>query len=207
MSATHTLKNHSRTTVMTSFRSAIINERLSANFSTRGLSAHEPQNAFLEKHPRLTRWASRVRADRQSAILGCDNQQAPGIDADHTGIVKRDRTPAFTSRQIRRDVTRYQAVGCNQHGNSDALSVEVPLDSSLDESIAGATADFAGTDNVQGVLEPTVVAITGNTALVKFSATGLDPNAFCAGGGQVVIVVHFVINQRISVPQGCNLHR
>jgi hypothetical protein len=225
MSATHTLRNHRRKrNAMTNLCDAIISERRAAGFSTARLCVHEAQNTFPEHHPRPKRWTDRVRAgDRRSAILSGDSQGGKGAaNADHINAVKgastRDQASeamdagalhnaiapvrrGFTNAQIRRVVTSYQAVGCNQQNNAGWLAIEVPLDPTLEESIVGATAAFADADNVEAVLEPTVLAITGNKALVRYRIRALDANRSCRGSSYILIVVQFVINQRIPSPE------
>jgi hypothetical protein len=180
---------------MTNFCDAIISERCAAGFLTGRLCVHDEQNTFPEHYPRLVRWTDRVRACDRRSLSGDSRGGKTAACANHVNAVKGETTrdqpcgavdagvphgsiapvhPAFTDTQVRRNVTSYQTVSCNQQNNADWLFIEVPFDPNLEESLAGATVALADADNVEAVLEQTVVAITGNKALVRYSIHCLE---------------------------------
>jgi pimeloyl-ACP methyl ester carboxylesterase len=165
---------------------------------------------------RLLRAHARV-VSYYSATFGCDTDTPPQkIMADHIGIVKPTgrnsdaytffstvyhRNPVLDSVETVRDSkSPVLSVACNQANSSNDLQVPVMLDSTLQEQVTAAEAEFTNQDKIKDLKQPSISRIDPNgIAHVSYSFHGVGRGlgVFGCPTGHAAVVVHFHVRGQV----------
>ncbi len=165
---------------------------------------------------RLLRAHARV-VSYYSATFGCDTDTPPQkIMADHIGIVKPTgrnadaytffstvyhRNPVLdTVEAVRDSKSPVLSVACSQTNASSDLQIPVALDSTLQEQVTGAEAEFLDKDKIRDVKQPSISRIDPNgIAHVSYSFRGVGRGlgVFGCPTGHASVVVHFHVRSQV----------